>query len=61
MYRAKSYQKAKTDYVRAGQGRMRKLTVDKGLLRETEAVQEQIAALIKCDVEKLSFVLQFAC
>jgi len=53
MYRAKSYQKAKTDYVRAGQGRMRKLTVDKGLLRETEAVQEQIAALIKCDVGKL--------
>jgi hypothetical protein len=52
MYRAKAFQKAKIDYVRNGQGRMRKLTVDKGLLRETEGVQEQIAALLKCDVSR---------
>jgi hypothetical protein len=26
------------------------LSVDKGLLRETEAVQNQIGALVKCDV-----------
>ena len=50
MYRAKSYQKAKLDYVLGGRERLRKLTVDKGLLRETESVQEQIAALLKCDV-----------
>jgi hypothetical protein len=38
---------------------MRKLTVDKGLLRETEAVQEQIAALIKCDVSSLLLCFDF--
>jgi len=50
MYRAKSYQKPKLDYVISGRDRLKKLTVDKGLLRETESVQEQIAALLKCDV-----------
>lgn len=60
MYRAKSYQKAKTDYVRTGRGRMKQLTVDKGLLRETEAVQEQIAALVKCDVSASSRLLGLA-
>lgn len=29
---------------------MRRLTVEKGLLRETEIVQKQIRALLKCDV-----------
>jgi len=50
MYRAKSFQKPKLDYVISGRDRLRRLTVDKGLLRETESVQEQIAALLKCDV-----------
>lgn len=38
------------DYVRNGPGRLKRLTVDKGLLRETEAVQKQIKALVRCNV-----------
>ena len=48
--RARSFSKAKIDYVREGTGRLKRLTIDKGLLRETETVQEQIQALIGCDV-----------
>jgi hypothetical protein len=48
--RATAYGSTKVDYVRAGEGRLKKLTVDKGLLRETESVQDQIRALLKCDV-----------
>jgi hypothetical protein len=48
--RALAYADTKTDYVRSGQGRMRRLTVNKGLLRETEIVQKQIRTLLKCDV-----------
>ena len=48
--RARGYRDTRTDYVRGGSGRLKKLTVDKGLLRETEAVQNQIEALVKCDV-----------
>ena len=48
--RAKSYGQTKLDYVRIGEGRLKKLTVEKGLLRETEIVQDQIRALIRCDV-----------
>ena len=29
---------------------MEKMTVEKGLLRETEIVQHQLTALLKCDV-----------
>lgn len=29
---------------------MKRLTVDKGLLRETEMIQKQIWALLRCDV-----------
>ncbi|KAL5361534.1 ANTH domain-containing protein [Aspergillus floccosus] len=47
--RAKAFEATKTDYVRSGQGRMRRLTVEKGLLRETEIVQKQIRALLRCD------------
>lgn len=32
---------------------MRRLTVEKGLLRQTEVVQDQIEALVRCDVRKL--------
>lgn len=35
---------------------MEKLSVDKGLLRETEAVQHQLTALLKCDVSVLPVV-----
>ncbi|KAE9970037.1 hypothetical protein EG328_006503 [Venturia inaequalis] len=47
--RAAAYGATKVDYVRAGEGRLKKLSVDKGLLRETESVQDQIRALLKCD------------
>lgn len=50
LQRVKAYSKTNCDYVRDGEGRVRRLTVDKGLLRETETVQEQIRACIKCDV-----------
>ena len=48
--RARGFRDTKVDFVRLGAGRLKKLTVDKGLLRETEAVQDQIKALVRCDV-----------
>ncbi|KAI9862420.1 MAG: hypothetical protein M1824_001413 [Vezdaea acicularis] len=48
--RASAYKETKVDYVRSGEGRLKKQSVEKGLLRETEAVQRTIAALLKCDV-----------
>lgn len=46
--RARTYGDVKTDYVRSGEGRLRKLSIEKGLLREVECVQTQIRALLKC-------------
>ena len=48
--RAKAYRDTKIDWVREGQGRLKRQSVDKGLLRETESVQNQIANLLRCDV-----------
>ncbi|KAL2216654.1 ENTH domain protein [Thermoascus aurantiacus ATCC 26904] len=48
--RAKAYAETKTDYVRSGPGRLKKLTVEKGLLREVEIVQKQIRALLRCNL-----------
>lgn len=48
--RASAYEKTKCDHARVREGHMKRLTVDKGLLRETEVVQEQIKALVKCDL-----------
>lgn len=48
--RSMAFSETKTDYVTSGEGRLKRLTVSKGLLRETEIVQKQIQALIKCDV-----------
>lgn len=48
--RARGYRETKCDFVREADKRLEKMTVDKGLLRETEAVQHQITALLKCDV-----------
>ena len=48
--RARSYRNCKIDFVRNGEGRLKNLNVDKGLLRETESVQAQIRALLRCDV-----------
>ncbi|KAF2856784.1 ANTH-domain-containing protein, partial [Plenodomus tracheiphilus IPT5] len=46
--RAIEYGATKVDYVRGGEGRLKRLSVDKGLLREAESVQDQIRALLKC-------------
>lgn len=48
--RARAFEATKTDYVRSGPGRLKRLNVEKGLLRETEFVQKQIRALLRCDV-----------
>ncbi|EXJ81291.1 hypothetical protein A1O3_07581 [Capronia epimyces CBS 606.96] len=48
--RVRAFRDTKTDYVRSGAGNMRQLTVDKGLLRQTEIVQDQIQALVRCDL-----------
>lgn len=50
MERVLGHQDVRTDFVKAGAGKMKKLTVDKGLLRLTEAVQIQIESLVQCDV-----------
>ena len=52
--RARAYRETKCDFVRGAEKRLEKMTVDKGLLRETETVQHQITALLKCDVSQLS-------
>ncbi|KAI5298000.1 hypothetical protein KEM55_003948 [Ascosphaera atra] len=47
--RARAYGDTGIDFVKSdGQGRLRRMTVAKGLLRETEIVQKQIHALLKC-------------
>ncbi|WYZ44057.1 hypothetical protein EsH8_VII_000493 [Colletotrichum jinshuiense] len=48
--RAKAYRETKCDWVRTKESRLENLSVDKGLLRETETLQTQITALLKCDV-----------
>lgn len=48
--RARAFRDTKCDFVRGAERRLEKMSVDKGLLRETEAVQHQITALLKCDV-----------
>ncbi|KAH7078231.1 ANTH domain-containing protein [Paraphoma chrysanthemicola] len=46
--RAIEYGTTRVDYVRGGEGRLKRLSIDKGLLREAESVQEQIRYLLKC-------------
>jgi phosphatidylinositol-binding clathrin assembly protein len=48
--RARAYRDTKIDWVRGRESRMDTLSVEKGLLRETEAIQNQLTALLKCDV-----------
>ncbi|KAH9892143.1 putative clathrin binding protein [Xylariomycetidae sp. FL2044] len=48
--RTRAFKDTKVDWVRAKETRLEKLSVDKGLLRETEVVQHQLTALLKCDV-----------
>ncbi|KAK0730377.1 ANTH domain-containing protein [Lasiosphaeris hirsuta] len=48
--RARAFRETKVDWVRGKETRLEKLSVEKGLLRETENVQHQLTALLKCDV-----------
>ncbi|KAH6619723.1 ANTH domain-containing protein [Chaetomium sp. MPI-SDFR-AT-0129] len=48
--RSRAYRETKVDWVRNKEPRLEKLSVEKGLLRETETVQHQLTALLKCDV-----------
>ncbi|EPS42078.1 hypothetical protein H072_3871 [Dactylellina haptotyla CBS 200.50] len=47
--RARSFGDVKVDFVRNGQGHLRRLSVEKGLLREVECVQTQLRALLQCN------------
>ncbi|CAI6335642.1 unnamed protein product [Periconia digitata] len=49
LHRAIEFGAIKVDYVRGGEGRLKRMTVDKGLLRETESIQTQIKYLIRCE------------
>ncbi|KAI1819168.1 ANTH-domain-containing protein [Xylaria intraflava] len=48
--RVRAYKDVKIDWVRAKETRLESLSVEKGLLRETEVVQRQLMALLKCEV-----------
>ncbi|KAM0717734.1 hypothetical protein Q7P37_007586 [Cladosporium fusiforme] len=48
--RAQAFEAAKCDFVANGQEHVKRLTVDKGLLRETEIIQMQVRALVKCNM-----------
>lgn len=48
--RVRAFRDTKVDWVRGKETRLEKLSVEKGLLRETEVVQHQLTALLKCDV-----------
>ncbi|KAG9254850.1 ANTH domain-containing protein [Emericellopsis atlantica] len=48
--RAKAYRDTQIDWVRVNESKLEGLSVDKGLLRQTETVQRQLAALLKCEV-----------
>ncbi|KAH7127066.1 ANTH domain-containing protein [Dendryphion nanum] len=49
LVRAKEYHHNKIDYVRGGEGRLKRLNIEKGLLRETESVQRQVEYLLRCE------------
>jgi hypothetical protein len=48
--RAQAFEAAKCDFVANGQEHVKRLTVDKGLLRETEIIQVQVRSLVKCNM-----------
>ena len=57
--RARAYKETRIDWVRGQDSRLEKLSVDKGLLRETEVVQHQLTALLKCDVSVFRMVTDY--
>lgn len=48
--RVRAYRDTQTDWVRVNESKLEQTTVEKGLLRQTESVQRQLHALLKCDV-----------
>lgn len=48
--RAQAFEAAKCDFVANGQEHVKRLTVEKGLLRETEIIQVQVRSLVKCNM-----------
>ncbi|KAI0895446.1 ANTH-domain-containing protein [Annulohypoxylon nitens] len=48
--RVRAFRETGIDWVRGKETRLEKLSVEKGLLRQTEVVQHQLTALLKCDV-----------
>ncbi|KAI1454707.1 ANTH-domain-containing protein [Annulohypoxylon moriforme] len=48
--RVRAFRETGVDWVRGKETRLEKLSVEKGLLRQTEVVQHQLTALLKCDV-----------
>jgi hypothetical protein len=48
--RAQAFEAAKCDFVAHGQEHVKRLSVDKGLLRETEIIQVQVRSLVKCNM-----------
>ena len=52
--RSKAYKDTRIDWVREGPTRLKRQTIDKGLLRETETVQSQISKLLQCNVSATS-------
>lgn len=51
--RSRAFRDTKTDWVRVNESKLENISVDKGLLRQTETVQRQLGALLKCDVKPL--------
>ncbi|KAF2786967.1 ANTH-domain-containing protein [Melanomma pulvis-pyrius CBS 109.77] len=49
LQRAIEYGATRVDYVRGGEGRLKRLNIEKGLLREAESVQTQIRHLLRCE------------
>ncbi|KAI2469534.1 ANTH-domain-containing protein [Annulohypoxylon bovei var. microspora] len=48
--RVRAFRETGVDWVRGKEQKLEKLSVEKGLLRQTEVVQHQLTALLKCDV-----------
>ncbi|KAI1103663.1 ANTH-domain-containing protein [Jackrogersella minutella] len=48
--RVRAFRETGVDWVRTKETRLEKLSVEKGLLRQTEVVQHQLTGLLKCDV-----------
>lgn len=50
--RTRAFRETMIDWVRVNESKLEQTTVEKGLLRQTETVQRQLSALLKCDVSR---------